>query len=212
MVATQEDSYNLLAKYFPILLQSVLDGNEELQKGLPPEIRAKAKKRSISNLANDIITHNLSKNLDDYPGIKYSNKFDQLKVIFPEGYLLKCKQAKSNRLSFIPTQIMFEFMNQLQLAFPGMPLPYTNIVLTFQFNKTRTAVESVNLICPADKTKLHWDIPFNISTTTIPQQEMIETQEFSPEIKRITPKPKNIKKTKKGTVKKDEQQGKENKS
>lgn len=215
MFSSDDNANKSMAKYLKDFYQSVMSGKDELKDALSPSARAKAKKRTISTLMNDLVTHNLHEKISNsFPQVRYSSSYGQLKLIFPEGFLMKCKQSNRKRLSFISTQTMFAFMNQLETMFPGMPSPYTNIVLTYQFNKTRTEIEKMSLVCPANEHKYRWELPVAFTPEMLPitESESLEVSEQPIEPKRIVPKAKNVKKSKKGTVKKDEQKGKENKS
>jgi hypothetical protein len=212
IVASDDEANKALVKYFRKFLQSITAGSEELRNALTTEARAKARKRTISTLMNDLVTHNLREKLSDSPQIKFIDKYGQLKVVLPEGFLMKCKQSKRKRLSFINTQLMFEFMNQLPLMLPEMPSPLTNIILTYQFNRARTEIEKVSLLCPADERNYYWELPISGVPELLPAIEHQQAPELPAEPKRVVPKARRTKKSKKGLMGKNEQQGRENKS
>jgi len=211
IVASDDDAYKGLQKYFPVFIQAIIEAQKELSNALVPEVRAKVRKRTTSTLMNDISTFNLMSQLLGSEGVGIRNRNGQLQYLFSEGFFMKCKQSKRKRFSFINTQTMFEFMHQLKTMFPGMPPKVTNILLTFQFNKTRTQVEKIAILCPADERNYYWElpIPFEMTPDFAPLFPIPELPLGSKP--RVVPKAKNTKKSKKGRVKKDGQQGTENK-
>jgi hypothetical protein len=211
-VTSNDEANKAIVKYSYKFLQSITAGSEELRNALAPGALAKARKRTISSLMNDLVTHNLREKLSDSPKIQFIEKHGQLKIVLPEGFLMKCKQSNRKRLSFINTQLMFEFMNQLPLMLPGMPSPLTNIVLTYQFNKARTEIEKISILCPADERNYYWELPITEVTELLPAIESQQAPELPAEPKRVVPKARRTKKFKKGAMKKDEQQRKEDKS
>ena len=182
MQASHEDGQSDLGRHLLELGQCVSRAKEQLNDMLSknPEYAAKIRKRSHSNVMNDFVTHNIRERFTDAEEVILKERYGQLQVIFSCKYVMKSKKSDNlKRLSFIPTQLALGFMRQVrQLELPNMPEPTTNIVLTWQFNKTRTDIEKVAIVCPASKNTFLWtlEIPLRpeyalptIPTPTAPQ-------------------------------------------
>ncbi len=173
MESTRGTAVEELSPYFQSILECVLSANEEQQEALLPSARAKIRKRTQSSLMSDLVVHNLRANLDNIPDISFKEKYGQLQVIIrsgDSGYRLKTKQLKNRKLSFIPTQLAMEFLYQVgQLELPNMPAPLTNLILTFQWNRARTEIESVSIMCPDSINSYKWEISIPTSPISKPQ-------------------------------------------
>ena len=219
MVASKDEAYKTLIGYVDVFKNAILEANEEQQKALTIESRAKIGKLGISVIMKDLIGHRLRANLEGLPGVSVKVRYAQTQITFSSSFLMKCKQTSNGRINFIETQLMLGFMNQLQSMFPGMPSPITNIVLTFKWNKARTEIVMISILCPANEhNAYHWKL--DIPLTTSPQMEPMMQPEPAPdlptEVKRIVPKKsvkksKRNRKSKRGLSDRDGQQGQETK-
>lgn len=215
MVVSVNEANKALLSYLDIFRDAILEANEEQKTALTPESRAKIPKRGISTIMNALVTHRLRANLTGLQGVEIKEKYAQTQITFSHNFLMKCKQSRYRRISFIETQLMLGFMNQLQTMFPRMPSPITNIVLTYQWNRTRTEIEKISILCPADEhSNYHWeiDVPLEGGHQTIPNIQPQQPPVLPVETKRIIPKAKKVQKSKDGAVRKYEQQRKEDKS
>ncbi len=206
MVVSLEYANSKLEKYFKTFVTCILDANKEEMDSIKIEVRAKMRKRSLSSLMNDIVIHNLRERLADYPKLNFRDTNGQLKVIFPEGFAMKSKQANSRQLvSMIDTQAALNFIfNNGQFALEGMPERLTNIILSYTWNKARTEIIQISLICPANKEHSYWQRIISLQTETtelLPQNNSPETTNQI-EKKRVTPKRNN--RVRKGTNSNDQ--------
>jgi hypothetical protein len=160
---------------------------------------------------NDFVTHRLRDCFTGRPGVTLDEKYGQTKLIFNCQYVMKCKKSTGRKLSYVDTQLMLSFMHQSRL--PGMPSPVTNVILTYEWNRPRTEIVKIALLCPANKNNYHWEIPLAKAAEFLPVQEKQEIPSEPPlETKRVKPKAKKAKETKKKRqAKKNEQAGKEHK-
>lgn len=217
MIVPHDEANKVLAPYFQKFLQCILKANEEQNTAIIPGARAKTRKRTISGLMNDLVTHNLRSELLDSPGITIKERYGQLQIVIStgsSGFLMKTKQTNRRKpLSFIPTQLALDFVYQLeQLQLPNMPSPLTNIILTYQWNKARTDVERVSIRCPSDELNYSWEIP--IPVVQVPHL-VAPTEDVPGSEKRVTTKKRNVRKTKKNTKRgqdNNERKGETNKS
>jgi hypothetical protein len=210
LVASADDAGKTLANYLDIIRKAVLRANEQQKNALSVEARAKMPKRVISGVMNALVSHELRTNLSNLPGIVIRQPYAQTQIIFSSEFLMKCKLSKRKRISFIQTRLMLDFMNQLQSAFPDMPSPVTNIVLTYEWNDARTEIVRISIDCPANETDYYWtmEIPLEATAQTVPPQIPQLPPQLPSETQRIKPKANRIKKSKKGITK--DEQGKEN--
>ena len=142
--------------------------NKEQKDAIVPISRAKAKKRTTSNLMNDIVSHNVRSTFTGVPGFEIIERYSQTKIRFSSELLIKIKQSKNNKINFIPTQLALDFMEQVeQLRLPNMPSSVTNLILTYEWDKTRTNIIKISLLCPADKYNYHYEIP--VAVISLPE-------------------------------------------
>lgn len=212
MTASKDNFEKFILNHAAKIREAILSANTEQLAALNGQSRAKAKKRTIASLMNDLVTHNLEERLVGSTGIIIRHPYNQLVVIFSPDYILKCKKSERGKISSNNTQLMFDFMHQLPLMLPDMPAPATNIFLTYEWNKARTEIQKIVIRCPNGQNDYIWEVPIPI---TAEQESMPKMQPETPNIptqtKKIVPKAKRIKKSKRGLIDKNEQ-GKENQS
>jgi hypothetical protein len=202
MISSREEAANILAPFVNKIGRCVLKANEEQMEAVQPSARAKTRKRTISGLMNDLVAHNLKSELEGLPGITIKEKYGQTQIIFTEGSSgLRMKAKQSNRrrpFSFIPTQLALDFIHQVeQLQLPEMPAPLTNVVLTYEWNRTRTEIKKMTIQCPQDELNFSWEIPITIGQLPKPVTPLDMLPDTKPtEEKRVVPK-KTAKKAKK---------------
>ena len=197
MLEYEDSQIAPLKPYLQIFMQCIIDANNELQ-GIPAGLRAKSRKRSFSTIMNDVVTHNLRANLADFPEVKTRDRYGQLQILFSSEYLMKCKQANSKgTLSYTQTQLALDFINQLQML-PGMPEPITNIILTYIWDRTRTIIERVKVVCPLNKHVNKWEIVISGPMERPMPASPILPIDYNPpsQTKRVVPKKKKVTKIK----------------
>ncbi len=207
MVSSIEDFNKFIVSHAKQITDAIISANKEQNDALNTQARAKAKKRTISSLMNDFVSHNLEENLAGKSGIQIKHHYNQLHIIFSPDFIMKCKKSERGRISFSNTQLMFNFMHQLPSMLPGMPDLATNIVLIYEWNIARTEIQKIAIQCPNGKNSYLWEVPIPLTTAPelLPQTQTQEIISLPTEIKRIMPKSKRIKKSKKGLVNKNEQ-------
>jgi len=215
MVALQDDVYKSLSPYFNQFIKCIQDANKEQIDAIVPLSRAKAKKRTRSGLMNDIASHNIRATFTGKSGFEVIERYAQTQIRFSSKLLIKIKQSKNNKINFIPTQLALDFLGQVeQLRLPDMPLAITNLILTYEWDKTRTNIIKVSLLCPANKNDYLYEIP--VAIPFIPEfateSKTVESNETQP--KRVQPKMKKSKKVnrQKGNNNDNGEQGKGTKS
>lgn len=192
MIASQDDVYKSLSPYFDAFTKCILDGNKEQKKALNSAVRAKARRRTISGLMNDLISHEIRERFVGIPGVEVNERYAQTQLTFSSNYRLKIKQSKNRKLSFISTQLAMEFLNQVgQLQLPNMPSPVTNLILTYEWDNTRTNIVKTSLLCPATASEYHWELPITVTTMAEIITEAEPIVDSTKEIRRVKPKQKN---------------------
>ncbi len=198
MVALQDDVYKSLSPYFEQFIKCIQDANKEQRDAIVPESRGKAKKRTISTLMNDIVSHNIRKTFTGVSGFEVIERYSQTQIRFSSELLIKTKQSKNNKIHFIPTQLALDFLEQVeQLKLHDMPSAITNLILTYEWDITRTNIIKISFLCPVNKRDYHYEIP--VAIVTVPEfavdSRTIEHNELKQ--KRVQPKIKKNRKTNK---------------
>ncbi len=98
MVTSKEDFEKFILKHVTQIRNAIISANEEQISALTGQARAKAKKRTISSLMNDLVTHNLEVGLSDTSEITIKHHYNQLVIILSSDYILKCKKSETVKL------------------------------------------------------------------------------------------------------------------
>jgi len=121
-----------------------------------------------------------------------------LVIIGEEGALeVKFKKLDDNRRpSNIRSYESQDFMNQVQLEFPGMLHPITNIVAGYQLNTIRTGIRGIFIVCPyGSQNKWEIEVPITaIAPATLASLISSTEHEIEPPQKKVVPKESLVKK------------------
>lgn len=206
---SSEEVFKDLSPFFIKFIECIQEANKEQLEAISPEARAKIKKRTVSGFMNDIISHNIRETFTGEAGFNIEEKYGQTRLNLSSKYLIKFKKSSNKKIGYIPTQSALNFLYQLdRMQLPGMPTPITNLFLVYEWNKTRTQVTNISILCPNGRDKYSWELP--ISHVPMPLFSDIPLESSSiediPKPKRVRPKhPKT--QPQKGTKKNNGKQG-----
>jgi hypothetical protein len=199
-----------LVPYLPTL-ESARAYAENQYNALPDNIKAQARPRSQSSLMNDFIVVGLRKNILSFPEVIPFDRYGQTIISIKLSNCtvnIKCKKINKRRqISFIPTQMAIEFMDNQSYQLSYLD-PVINLFFGFQWNNIRTKVEKIYILHPYGPNHFDWECeiakPYEAISPLLPP--VGPTDDRLPE-KRVKPKkPKN----KKRYSKKNKEKRKEN--
>jgi len=186
-----------LVPYLPAL-ESARAYAENQYNTLPDIIKAQARPRSQSSLMNDFVVAGIRQRLSSFPEITPFDRYGQtiFSVKLSNCTLnIKCKKINKRRqISFIPTQIAMEFMDNqpYQLSYLD---PIINLFIGFQLNNIRTKIEKILFLHPYGPNHFDWECeiakPYEAISPLLPPVE--PTSDRPPE-KRVKPKKPKSKK------------------
>jgi len=177
------------------ILSAFQDYNEldgPLRLTLSPTTRA--------NFINDRMCYHAYGKMSQMNGIDFIRRRGRLHLIIigkEETLEVKFKKLDYNRRPHnIYTGESQDFMGQIQLEFPGILHPVTNIVAGYQLNATRTGIRGIFIVCPyGSQNKWEVAIPITaVAPATLVSSISRTKDEIQPSQKTVVPKEKSVKK------------------
>lgn len=201
-----------LSPYIPAL-ESARAYAENQYNALPDAIKAQTRPRSQSSLMNDFIVAGLRKDVSSFPEVTPLDRHGQTIISIKLSDCtvnIKCKKINKRRqLSFIPTQIAMEFMDNQSYQLSYLD-PVINLFFCFQWNTIRTKIEKIYILHPHGPNHFDWECEIAKPSEEIqPPLPPIGPSDDRPTKKRVKPKnKKRYSRNKKGKMR-DEQETRE---
>ena len=153
-----------------------------------------------ANFINDRMCFHIRDKMVNLPGIDFIKRRRRLHLVIigeKEALEVKFKKLDDNRRpSNICTNESQEYMHQVQLEFPGMLHPITNIVAGYQLNTTRTGIRGIFVVCPlGSQNKWEIGIPITaVAPATLASLISSTEHEIEQPLKKVVPKERLVKK------------------
>jgi hypothetical protein len=175
------------------LRSSIIDAFQDYN-GLDLSLRLTLSATTRANFINDRMCYHVRNKMDQISGIDFVKRRGRTHLIIlgvKDALEVKFKKLDYNRRPRnVPTAEASEFLEQVQLEFPGMLHPITNLVAGYQLNATRTGIKGIFVVCPLGSHN-HWEI--EIPLTAVAPIPLVSTlasadQEVEPPPKKVVPK------------------------
>lgn len=153
-----------------------------------------------ANFINDRMCFHVREKMGHMSGIDFIKRRGRWHLVIigkKEALEVKFKKLDDNRRpSNICTYESQDFMSQVQLEFPGMLHPITNIVAGYQLNTTRTGIRGIFVVCPyGSQNKWEIDVPITaVAPATLISLISSTEHEIEPSQKKVVPKESLVKK------------------
>jgi hypothetical protein len=158
MVHSREDAQRILGPYNEVFSDIAYSAIGDYRNS-DSLAQARHTRRSKSSIINDYMVHHAKEKLTGLPGIQFVQVRGGTRIIVGNEFQVRLKKLDDRlRSSNVPTQLVMDFLFQVQALLPGMPDRLTNVVVGYQWNALQTEPKGVYIVCPRG---LHneWVIP-----------------------------------------------------
>lgn len=145
--------------------------------------------RTKASNINDLMVHYAHEGFADSPDVHFVRRYGHTRLILGGVFEVRLKKLDHNLRSHnVPTQLVMEFLYQLNPMLPGFE-PMTNLIVGYRWNKLQTAITGVYVVCPYG-TRNEWVIEIGIQgdddnlTAFSPKPDAPQ----APPQRRVTPK------------------------
>lgn len=192
-IARDEAAYLISPIIREKLRSSIIDAFRDYNE-LELPLRLSLSATTRANFINDRMCYHVRTKMDKMSGIDFVKRRGRLHLVIlgaKDALEVKFKKLDYNRRPRnIPTTEASEFLEQVQLEFPGMLHPITNLVAGYQLNATRTGIKGIFVVCPLGSHN-SWEIA--IPLTAVAPVPLVATlasadQESEPPPKKVVPK------------------------
>ena len=200
MVISIDEARKLITPIIEERLRSSIISAFQDYNELDGPLRLTLSPTTRANFINDRMCYHAYGKMSRMNGIDFIRRRGRLHLIIigkEEILELKFKKLDYNRRPHnIYTGEAQDFMDNIQLEFPGILHPVTNIVAGYQLNATRTGIRGIFVVCPyGSQNKWEVDIPITaVAPATLVSSISGTRDEIQPSQKTVVPKEKSVKK------------------
>ena len=204
MVILKDEARKLITPIIEDRLRSSIISAFQDYNDLDGLIRLTLSATTRANFINDRMCYHARDNMSQMNGIDFVRRRGRWHlIIFGKEEILevKFKKLDYNRRPYnVYTSESQKFLDQVpldqvQLEFPGMLHPITNIVAGYQLNTTRTGIRGIFVVCPyGSQNKWEVDIPITaVAPATLASSISTTKEEIQPPKKTVVPRGKSVK-------------------
>ncbi len=200
MVISKTEAKELITPAIEVKLRSSIISALQDYNDLDTFLKLTLSPTTRANFINDRMCFHIRDKMVNLPSVDFIRRRRRLHLVIigeKEALEVKFKKLDDNRRpSNICTNESQEYMDQVQLEFPGMLHPITNIVAGYQLNTTRTGIKGIFVICPyGSQNKWEIGIPITaVAPATLASLISSTEHETEPPQKKVVPKERLVKK------------------
>lgn len=200
MVISIDEANKLITPVIEEKLRSGIINALQDYNDLDASLKLTLSANTRANFINDRMCFHVRDKMWHMSGIDFIKRRGRWHLVIigkKEALEVKFKKLDDNRRpSNICTNESQDFMSQVQLEFPGMLHPITNIVAGYQLNTTRTGIKGIFVVCPyGSQNKWEIDIPITaVAPATLASLISSTEYEIEPPQKKVTPKKESARK------------------
>jgi hypothetical protein len=200
MVISIDEAKKLITPSIEEKLRSAIVNALQDYNDLDVSLKLTLSATTRANFINDRMCFHIHERMGHMSGIDFVKRRGRLHLVIigeEEALEVKFKKLDDNRRpSNIRSHASQDFMNQVQLEFPGMLHPITNVVAGYQLNTIRTGITGIFIVCPyGSQNKWEIEIPITaVAPATLASLISSTEHEIEPPQKKVVPKESLVKK------------------